>query len=100
MSQFAHPPTPGWSSIRSHRVAVLITVLVLAAASALAMVLIIDGGSSDQVSSPSAQHVPATRPDGGPDESAVAADMVRQQFVAPTRRGPDESRTAAAISGR
>ncbi|MEA2404669.1 MAG: hypothetical protein QOE08_1316 [Thermoleophilaceae bacterium] len=99
MSQFAHPSL-GWSSIRSHRVAVMVTVLVLAAASALALVLLIDGGSSHPASSPSAQQGPATRPDGGPDESAVAADVSRQQFVAPTRRGPDESRTAAAISGR
>ncbi len=99
MSQFAHPSTLGWSSIRSHRIAVLVTVLVLAAA-ALALVLVIDGDSSGPVSSPSAQQVPATRPDGGPDESAVAAGLSRQQFVAPTQSGPDESRTAVSVSGR
>ena len=93
MSQVTHPVS---QQVRAHKAAVIAALLALGATIAVVLVLAIgqDSGTTAEPVSPGAQQ--SLRPDGGPEESGVAASVGAPS--APT--GPDESRTAASISGR
>ena len=96
MSQFTQPRITIGQHVRAHRAAVLAALLALAATVALVLVLAIgqESGTATESVAPGAQE--ALRPDGGPEESGVAASVGSRS----SSTGPDESRTAAAISGR
>jgi hypothetical protein len=95
MSQVTHPSIPVSEQVRAHRAAVIGTLLALCATIAVVLVLALDDtGISAAPVAPGAQQ--SLRPDGGPEESGVAASIGSRSSAT----GPDESRTAAAISGR
>jgi hypothetical protein len=85
----------GLSSHLRERWTVSLSVLAaLAAIVAVALVLAIDGGSGGTSVAQGSE--PATRSDGGPEESLVAASVGPAGTSAPAGR-PDESKVAAAI---
>jgi len=92
MSQVTQPAISVHDQIRAHWVVALSALLALLAAAAVSLALAIDSGPSTSASI--AEQQPAVRPDGGPDESAVAASIGSR----PSAR-PDESTVAAAIAG-
>jgi hypothetical protein len=95
MSQVTHPRFPVSQQVRAHKAAVIALLLALGATIAVVLVLAIDNsGVTAEPVAPGAQQ--SLRPDGGPEESGVAASV--SPPAAPT--GPDESHTAASISGR
>jgi hypothetical protein len=95
MSQVTHPRIPVSQQVRAHKAAVIAALLALAATIAVVLVLAIDDtGVSAESVAPGAQQ--SLRPDGGPEESGVAASVGSRS----SSTGPDESRTAASISGR
>lgn len=117
MSHVGHPTLSTRRQLRAPWIVALSGLVALLAATAVALVLMIDGGAStasSRVASPQA----AVRSDGGPDESAVAASVGAQPSSVPRkaaiaasiRQGagpyqpasdrPDESTVAASISGR
>jgi hypothetical protein len=107
MSQVTQPTIVLPARVRTRRAALLAAVLALVAATAITLILALDGGSSS-----SQQTGGATARDGfntavssqsllpagesAPDESRVAA-AVGSTSAAST--GPDESRVAASIAG-
>ena len=117
MSHVGHPTLSTRSQLRDHWIVALSALVALVAATAVVLVLMIDGGGttvSDSVAKPQA----AVRSDGGPNESAVAASIANRPSQSPEEAavaaaiaqgagpyqpaspGPDEAATAAAISGR
>lgn len=95
MSQVTHPRIHVSEQVRAHKAAVLAALLALCATIAVVLVLAIDNdGVTTEPVTPGAQQ--SLRPDGGPEESGVAASVGSRSGAT----GPDESSTAAAISGR
>jgi hypothetical protein len=96
MSQVTHPRIPVSQQVRAHKAAVIAALLALGATIAVVLVLAIGQDSTSTVESvaPGAQQ--SLRPDGGPEESGIAASVGSRSGAT----GPDESRTAASISGR
>ena len=95
MSQVTHPRIPVSQQVRAHKAAVIAALLALGATIAIVLVMAIDNtGISAEPVAPGAQQ--SLRPDGGPEESGVAASIGSRSGAT----GPDESRTAASISGR
>jgi hypothetical protein len=97
MSQVTHPTTSLRSQVRAHWIVGISALLALLATAAVALVLAIDGGSSD-TSSVAQTSQPAVRSDGGPDETAVAG-FVGTRGGSPAAGRPDESRIAASVAG-
>jgi hypothetical protein len=93
MSQLTHTQA---SPVSRRLIAVCAAVSALIAAIAVTLVIAIDSGSSTTVGS-STSHTPATRTDGGPEESSVAASVGARPVGRPDG-GPDESTTAAEIA--
>jgi hypothetical protein len=81
-------------NFRAHTRLVVAALLALAATAAVVLVLAIGGDSIESVAAPS---TPAQA--SGPNESNTAAAISGQASSAPAA-GPDESRVAASISGR
>ena len=116
MSQVTHPTISLGSQMRSHWIAAVSALLALVVTTAVVLVLAIDSGSSGTDGSALERNQPALRPDGGPEESAVAASITHRQGAGPNEHptaaaiggadtsrptgGPDESRIASSISGR
>jgi hypothetical protein len=113
MSHVGHPTLSTRSQLRAHWIAALSALAALVAATAVALVLFI-GDSGTAVSTSVANPQAATRMDGGPNESAVAASIGTQpspvpdeaaiaasirRSAGPSQFGPDESTVAAAIAG-
>ena len=96
MSQVTHPRIPVSQQVRAHKAAVLATLLALGATIVVVLVLAIGQDSTTTAApvAPGAQQ--SLRPDGGPEESGIAASVGSRSSAT----GPDESRTAASISGR
>jgi hypothetical protein len=94
----AHPAVVLRSRYQQLRALLAVAMIAVVALTAAVVILAIDNdgatspSSASQVSS-SGQS--ATRSDGGPEESALAASLTRQ----PTAPRPDESAVARAISG-
>jgi hypothetical protein len=92
-----HPAVVLRSQYRQLRALLAIAMIAVVGLTAAVVILAIDDdgatslGSATHVTAPRADT--ATRSDGGPEESAVAASVGTQ----PTLAGPDESRIAAAI---
>ncbi len=99
----------------THLRALLAIAMIAIAGLTIAVVVLAtnDDGSATSVSTP-AGVTPSVRPDGGPEESNVAAAVGSRPAAGPSESstaaaigkgstpstgGPDESRTAAAISG-
>lgn len=107
MSQITHPKL-ALSGHRRSRGVVLGALLALAVLGAIALVITLNGTSSDPAPV-GVQAQPAVRADAGPDESAIAAAIGRatrppsaasatsRGASTPLTRRPDESRVAAAI---
>jgi hypothetical protein len=107
MSQVTTQPTITFPArVRSHGAALTAAVLALVAATAIVLILALDGGSSSQQTGGAtardgfntAVSSQSLLPEGAssPDESHVAA-AVGSASAAST--GPDESRVAAAVAG-
>lgn len=95
MSQVTHPRIAVGQQVRAHRAAAIAALLALCATVAVVLVLAVDNtGVTAESVAPGAQQ--SLRPDGGPEESGVAASIGSRSGAT----GPDESRTAASISGR
>ena len=112
MSQATHPAALSGSPLRVRRTAILLGSLAFVAAALVVLALTFGGSDACTVRS-TVSHQPATRPDGGPDESAVAASVGSRAGTRPsestiatasgaaasgTTARPDESRVAAAVS--
>jgi hypothetical protein len=91
MSYVGNPTLSTRSQLRAHWILVISTLAALLAATAVALVLVIDNGTST-VSGSIAKPQAALRSDGGPDESAVAASVGSRPSSV-----PDESAVAAAV---
>jgi hypothetical protein len=79
-------------AVRPRRAIWLATLLALAAAAAVVLILSLDGGSSKDAATVSAKAQPSLRADRGPEETGVAAAVGSRPSA-----GPDESRTAASV---
>jgi hypothetical protein len=90
MSQLTHPKLQFGAQLRAHRLIALAALLALLATAAVVIALAL--GDSQSTSTVSDQPVSAVRPDGGPEESTVAASVGSRSVPR-----PDESRVAAAI---
>jgi hypothetical protein len=92
-----HPAVVLRSRYQQLRALLAVAMIAVLGLTAAVVILAIDNGgvtsvsSADQVSTPSP--VGATRSDGGPEESAVAATLGSR----PAASRPDESRIAAAV---
>lgn len=106
-------PVPAHSG--PSRVTLGAALLALAAVAAVALAIALGDGSSPDATPAAVQAQPGLRADGGPDETSVAAALGRHATAgpsesvvaaaighrsAPVAQRPDESRVAAAISGR
>ena len=91
MSQVTQPTVSLQDQVRGHWIVAISALLALLAATAVALVLAIDGGSSGTQASVAEQQ-PALRSDGGLEESTVAASLAARPSV-----GPDESKIAVSI---
>jgi hypothetical protein len=94
-----HPAVVLRSRYQQLRALLAVAMIAVVALTAAVVILAIDndggaGPASASRASASGQ-TGATRSDGGPEESAVAASLNRQ----PAATGPDESAVAKAISG-
>lgn len=117
MSQVTQPSISLTTRVRSPRrtawLAALLALVVVVAA--VVLILALDGESSDNGARAGVQAQSALRPDGGPEETTVAAAVGSRPAPIPDESriaaavgastpkvssGPDESRVAAAISGR
>ena len=96
MSQFTQPRIPVGQQVRAHRAAVIAALLALGATVAVVLVLAIGQEAVTAAESGRSRSPAEPPPDGGPEESGVAASVGSRSSAT----GPDESRTAAAISGR
>jgi hypothetical protein len=94
MSQAAHPTTLVRSPSRVRRVPILVGLFGLIVAGLAVLALSLSGADVNAPPSP-VSHQPATRSDGGPSESAVAASVGSRPSA-----GPSESVIAAAIGAR
>jgi hypothetical protein len=93
-----HPAVVLRSRYRQLRALLAVAMIAVVGLTAAVVILAIDDRESvlappSQVST--AGPVAATRSDGGPEESSLAATLGRK----PATTGPNESRTAAAIGG-
>jgi hypothetical protein len=92
-----HPAVVLRSRYRQLRALLAVAMIAVVGLTAAVVILAIDGRESvlapPQVST--AGPVAATRSDGGPEESSLAATLGPK----PATTGPNESRTAAAIGG-
>jgi hypothetical protein len=93
MSQVSHPTISIRSQVQAHRVAWLAALLALVATATVVLILAIDGDQST-TNSVTGQPQLAVRPDGGPNEAAVAASVGSRPST-----GPSESRIAASVGG-
>jgi len=117
MSHVTHPRITSHVHL-SRRSAWVAALLALAATAAVVLALAIGGDSAGDTTSAATPAQPSLRAGGGPEESGVAASVGAREAAGPSEsataaaigRGssshgatgvlPDESRTAASISGR
>jgi hypothetical protein len=94
MSQVTQPTISLPTHARPRRVVWLGALLALAAGAAVVLVLALGSESPDNAAPVAAQAQPSLRSDSGPEETSVATAVGSQPVL-----GPDESRTATAVSG-
>jgi hypothetical protein len=94
-----HPAVVLRSRYRQLRALLAVAMIAVVGLTAAVVILAIDEDRESVLAPPSqvstASPVAATRSDGGPEESSLAATLGPK----PATTGPNESRTAAAIGG-